>query len=817
MKRKTFALGTVVLALAMAVSMAFAGCAPKEPGLTDEALKGETLADFTQGEADSFIASDGWTNGSVFNTYWTADSVTYADGAAHLRISENPNGSVTTNDQYFGGELRSTQFYGYGDYEVRMKASGKMGTASTFFVCTGDYDYDAEGNPNPWDEIDIEFLGGKRPTEVQFNYYVNGEGGHEYWYDLGFDATKDFHNYGFRWTEDSITWFVDGKPVYKVTADGDTVLPSTEGKILMNYWCGTPEAEGWMGEYSDPGDESAQYQWVKTTAQGRDPYPAPGEGDEDEPGDVELFEGDWSEIAAVEPEFVASEGSAYQVTNSGTSSRVTYEGVSGNSWHNVKAVLKEEAADTNWVHLTLKNDGKESANIRVNVRSATAAINSYGLSGGELLKTADGTFIDVPAGETVEMEIKFEGVLDNIELMIDSARQTATIHSGDITVSDIKFAKQGEIVIPEEPESNNDGVTINGEKVVFVGDTGGKLYIINTDAETNSMNVTYSGIAGGGYKNINAPIAAIAGTHSEFTMKVTNNGTESITLRVDIISQTQMTENTKACNVSATQDGNAVYTDLVYGGSAFTVAAGATSEIKVIYDTTKGPQTLQFMIDSNIYNDTATHSGDVTFSELAFGGEAYVPDEPGTGTEEPDPDQPGTGTEEPSGEGTSLAFTCKEGVYTITPNNIPTESLNVKYSDLGAASYETISAAAADLAAGKDTFTIKIKNNGTESVIIRVDVLGTDTVAGENGASTAACNVSAVSVGGTEVYTDTAWGGSFVTVAADEEVTFTVTYNGEGAHGAVKGISVFIDSCKGEGTRSGDVTLSGFAFSKAEA
>lgn len=40
------------------------------------------------------------------------------------------------------------------------------------------------------DEIDVEVLG-KDTTKVQFNYYTNGTGNHEYLYDLGFDASED--------------------------------------------------------------------------------------------------------------------------------------------------------------------------------------------------------------------------------------------------------------------------------------------------------------------------------------------------------------------------------------------------------------------------------------------------------------------------------------------------------------------------------------------------------------------------------------------------------------------------------------------------
>lgn len=68
----------------------------------------------------------------------------------------------------------------------RMQPISNPGVVSSFFTYTGPSDN------NPWDEIDIEFLG-KDTTKVQFNYYTNGVGGHEFLYDLGFDASESYH------------------------------------------------------------------------------------------------------------------------------------------------------------------------------------------------------------------------------------------------------------------------------------------------------------------------------------------------------------------------------------------------------------------------------------------------------------------------------------------------------------------------------------------------------------------------------------------------------------------------------------------------
>lgn len=374
MKRRALAILSAV-ALTLSSAAMLTACSQE---LTDEPLNGTVLADFSKGEAETVFASDGWTNEDVFNTFWKDDNVTYENGAMNLSITENPDGSMETNDGYFGGEGRTHQYFGYGDFEVRMKPSGKNGTCSAFFTCTGDYDLDENGDPNPWDEVDIEFLG-HDTTQVQFNYYVDGVGGHEKKIDLGFDASEDFHNYGYRWTEDYIVWFVDGKPVYKVEATEKNPLPSTPGRILMNYWCGTEKAEGWMGKFENPDDQCAEYQWIKTSATPIGELP--------EKVDVEEFTGDWTQIPALETAFESSDAGVYNVTTEGASANVTYTDVAGDSYKNVKTMTDTVSADKNWLHFTLTNNGEETVNVRVNVRSTSSTINSYGFGNGQLLET----------------------------------------------------------------------------------------------------------------------------------------------------------------------------------------------------------------------------------------------------------------------------------------------------------------------------------------------------------------------------------------------------------------------------------------------
>jgi len=214
--------------------------------------EGHAYAQFADGMPEGWECADGWTNGSMFNVTWRKRNVTFDDGKMQLII--NNDITPTVGIPYAGGEFRSREFYGYGRYEVSMKPIKNDGVVSSFFTYTGPSDN------NPWDEIDIEFLG-KDTTIVQFNYFTDSRGNHEYIHELGFDAAEDFHTYAFEWHEDKIVWYVDGEEVYTATEN----IPVTESKIMMNAWCGEG-VDGWLNAFDDTSMPlTAEYEWVRFT------------------------------------------------------------------------------------------------------------------------------------------------------------------------------------------------------------------------------------------------------------------------------------------------------------------------------------------------------------------------------------------------------------------------------------------------------------------------------------------------------------------------------------------------------------------------
>ncbi|OOM14269.1 beta-glucanase [Clostridium saccharobutylicum] len=202
---------------------------------------------FNYSNTSAWSKSNGWSNGNMFNCTWRDSNVNFNNGAMNLTISKDTQGGTVP---YAGGEYRTNDTYRYGLYQVSMKPAKNTGIVSSFFTYTGPSDN------TPWDEIDIEFLG-KDTTKVQFNYYTNGVGNHEYLYNLGFDASKSYHTYAFNWQPTYIAWLVDGVEVHRAYNN----IPSHAGKIIMNLWPGTG-VDSWLNAYDGKTPLNASYDWM---------------------------------------------------------------------------------------------------------------------------------------------------------------------------------------------------------------------------------------------------------------------------------------------------------------------------------------------------------------------------------------------------------------------------------------------------------------------------------------------------------------------------------------------------------------------------
>lgn len=196
-------------------------------GVKDRLTAAEERSEFSEGSPEGFYWADGYSNGNQFNCTWRKSSAAIEDGIMRMSVLKEGSG-------YAGAEYRTETRSSYGFYAVCMKAAKCSGVISSFFTYT---------NAPVWDEIDIEFLG-KNTAQVQFNYYTSGKGGHEFIFDLGFDAAEEFHEYAFEFAPDSITWYIDGTAVYRAAEE----LPSHPMQIMMNVW-NCRNADEWSGAF----------------------------------------------------------------------------------------------------------------------------------------------------------------------------------------------------------------------------------------------------------------------------------------------------------------------------------------------------------------------------------------------------------------------------------------------------------------------------------------------------------------------------------------------------------------------------------------
>ena len=251
--RKSGFISLRVIALLFVALLVLASCKPHSTSMGGGNIRPEDklptrltqeedkIATFENGYPEGFWARNDRGNGHPFNCSFARSNALVANGLLTLSLTEGEG-------KFVGAEYRTVNKFSYGYYSVSMKAAKCPGVISSFFTYTG----------WPWDEIDIEFLGDDT-TRVQFNYYTNGKGGHEYIYELGFDAAADFHEYGFDWQPDAITWYVDGTPVYRATTD----IPSNAGHIMMNLWNVADTNANWAGKFdAEKLPVTAQYQWI---------------------------------------------------------------------------------------------------------------------------------------------------------------------------------------------------------------------------------------------------------------------------------------------------------------------------------------------------------------------------------------------------------------------------------------------------------------------------------------------------------------------------------------------------------------------------
>ena len=768
-----------LLIVAAFTALSLAACGQQGP-IDEKALDAPTIADFSKGKSEEVFASDGWSNGQPFNAVWTKDNITYSDGKMKLSIQDKEAEADGVTYPHTAGESRTHKLYGYGDFEVRMKPSNVVGSVSTFFTYTDKWNK-VDGVENKHDEIDIEFLG-KDTRKVQFNYFVGGQGNHEYMYDLGFDASEEFHNYGFRWAKNAITWFVDGNPVYQVRNDNADALPSQNGRILCSYW--PSSLASWSGTYQGPSDKTCEYEWIKSS--GNTIY---ADGEEPVPEFDDKIE--WDKVSPTDLTFSADpEDSGYTVTKEDGVTKITYE--QPKAWKNVVASAPEVVNSNDAVSLVIKNNSATASEVRIDVQGQKQvgnrdALNTMARSiGGSGIYTDlewGGTKLSLDPNEEANVIIKYDvttnrGLAKNILVFADSLSENPAAHAGgNITVKDFKFAStSGQPVVPPEPGPEPVDTPIT---LMFANEP----YTCDNNTETGVSTITYDEVKDNSYVNVFAPIADIVSEgQNRLSFDLQNfHETDNVQLNIKVVkdesSYVEPLDSYDYYNVGERQ-------------AQYNIAAGQTRNCVIAFDGTVGVTGLLIFINSSWAETTTTHTnGHMTFSNVKVSTVSSG-------------DPSGVDWSSIDAENFSLWASSPE-IYTV--NNEGTSS-TVTYSQAGG--WACCGASLTSAATGKNYLTITLANNSQLESTIRFDLQST---------ITGNCPVTSIWAGDrTDIVANENYE-MHVTLAAGESVTLVVGYTANETVGEINNLMFFIDS-EGDVTahEGGSITISDIKFALAE-
>ncbi len=166
---------------------------------------------------DDFLAFDEsrWTETEhdLGRSHLDPANVEVVDGNARFKIPERT---------LQGAEIRSDELYRHGTYSTSMKLPNAPSSITGFFL------YKA---PDLESEVDIEVFNDST-RRIMFTTYSGGRQTHTETARLPFDPTTGFHEYSFDYSQNAVTFYVDGVEM----RTWETGIPQTSMHLMVNSW-----------------------------------------------------------------------------------------------------------------------------------------------------------------------------------------------------------------------------------------------------------------------------------------------------------------------------------------------------------------------------------------------------------------------------------------------------------------------------------------------------------------------------------------------------------------------------------------------------
>lgn len=165
------------------------------------------------------------------------------NGVLSLTAAKTPTALLgkTSNLPYMSGMISSEQSFSqqYGYFEMRAQVPKGKGLWSAFWMLNID------GGWPP--ELDVFEILGDNTDTIFSTVHSNETGSHRAAKgvaDVSDDLSAGFHTYGVDWRKDSITFFVDGKEIYKTRTPDDMHKPMymLANLAVGGTWAGNPDA-----------------------------------------------------------------------------------------------------------------------------------------------------------------------------------------------------------------------------------------------------------------------------------------------------------------------------------------------------------------------------------------------------------------------------------------------------------------------------------------------------------------------------------------------------------------------------------------------